>query len=63
MVWIWQHDRRTDDYKIILNCVRILMKNKSEKEAVKGPTKLFFLKKVHFNTDLFTHGAKYIYTK
>jgi hypothetical protein len=22
MVWIWQHDKRTDDYKIILNCVR-----------------------------------------
>jgi hypothetical protein len=19
-VWIWQHDKRTDDYKIILNC-------------------------------------------
>ncbi len=25
--WIWQHDKRTDDYKIILNCVRKLMKN------------------------------------
>jgi hypothetical protein len=22
MVWMWQHDKRTDDYKIILNCVR-----------------------------------------
>ena len=34
MVWIWQHDKRTDDdNKIILNCVRKLMKNKSEKEA------------------------------
>jgi hypothetical protein len=22
MVWIWQYDKRTDDYKIILNCVR-----------------------------------------
>jgi hypothetical protein len=38
MVWIWQHDKRTDDYKIILNCVRNLMKNKSEKEARKGPS-------------------------
>jgi hypothetical protein len=28
MVWIGQHDRGTDDYKIILNCVRKLMKNK-----------------------------------
>jgi len=28
-----QHDKRSDDYKIILNCVRKLMKNKSEKEA------------------------------
>jgi hypothetical protein len=27
-VWIWQHDKRADDYKIILNCVRKLMKNK-----------------------------------
>jgi hypothetical protein len=35
-VWIWQHDKRTDDYKIMLNCVRKLMKNKSEKEAEKG---------------------------
>jgi len=24
MVWIWQHDKRTDDYKIILNlCKKI----------------------------------------
>jgi hypothetical protein len=39
MVWIWQHDKRTDDYKIISNCVRKLMKNKkSEKEAGKGPS-------------------------
>jgi hypothetical protein len=38
MVWIWQHDKRTDDYKITLNCVRKLMKNKSEKEARKGPS-------------------------
>ncbi len=36
MVWIWQHDKRTDDYKIMLNCVNKLMKNKSEKEAGKG---------------------------
>jgi len=26
MVWIWQHDKRTDDYKIILNNVIKLMK-------------------------------------
>jgi hypothetical protein len=26
-VWIWQHDKRTDDNKIILNCVRKWMKN------------------------------------
>ena len=37
MVWIWQHDKRTDDYKIILNCVRKLMKNKEVKEAGKDP--------------------------
>ncbi len=36
MVWIWQDDKRTDDYKIILNCVRKLMKHKSEKEGGKG---------------------------
>jgi len=37
MVWIWQHDKRTDDYKIILN---LCMKNekKSEKEAGKAQT-------------------------
>ncbi len=38
MVRIWQHDNRTDDYKIILICVRKLMKNKSEIEAGKGPS-------------------------
>jgi hypothetical protein len=27
-VWIWSHDRRTDDYKVILNSVRKFMKNK-----------------------------------
>jgi hypothetical protein len=46
MVWIWQHDKRTDDYKIILNCVRNLMKNKSEKEAGKGKS---FKKIVSYN--------------
>jgi len=40
-VWIWQHDKRTEDYKMILNCVNKLMKNKSEKEAGKGSS--FFL--------------------
>ncbi len=38
MVWIWQHNKGTDDYKITLNCVRKFMKNKSEKEAEKGPS-------------------------
>jgi hypothetical protein len=35
MVWIWQHDKKTNDYKIILNlCKKINeIKNKSEKEA------------------------------
>jgi hypothetical protein len=37
-VWIWWHDKRTDDYKKILNSVRKLIKNKSEKEAGKGPS-------------------------
>ena len=37
MVLIWQNDKWTDYYKIILNFVRKLMKNKSEKEAGKGP--------------------------
>jgi hypothetical protein len=36
VVWIWQDDKRTDDYKLILNFVGNLMKNKSEKEAGKG---------------------------
>jgi hypothetical protein len=39
-VWIWQHDKRTDDCKIILNCVRKLMKDKSDKDAGKGPNLL-----------------------
>ncbi len=42
-VWIWQHDKRTDDYKIILNCVRKLIKNKLEKEGGNGPS----FKKTH----------------
>jgi hypothetical protein len=32
-VWIWQHDKRTDENKILLNCARQLMKNKGEKQA------------------------------
>jgi hypothetical protein len=33
-VWIWQHDKRTDDIdnKIILKCVRKLMKTKNERK-------------------------------
>ncbi len=38
MVWIRQHDKKTDEYKIILNFVRKLLKNKSKKEAVKAQT-------------------------
>ena len=34
MVWKWQHDKRTDDYKIMLNCVEKLMKNKNEKKRL-----------------------------
>jgi hypothetical protein len=32
----WQNDRRADYYKIILDCVQKLIKNKSEKEVGKG---------------------------
>jgi hypothetical protein len=35
MVWVWMHDKRTDDYKIILNCVTKLMKNKNEKKMLR----------------------------
>jgi hypothetical protein len=28
MVCMWQHDKRTDDYKIILNCVREINEKK-----------------------------------
>jgi hypothetical protein len=37
MVWIWQHDKRTDDNKIVFNCVRKLMKNNEKKEDGKDP--------------------------
>ncbi len=36
MVWIWHHDKRTDDYKIILNLCKKIDENKSEKEVRKG---------------------------
>jgi len=39
MVWLWQHDKMTVDYKIILNYARKWMKNKSEKETGKGDTR------------------------
>ncbi len=26
LVWIWQHDKRTDDYKVGLKCVREFVK-------------------------------------
>jgi hypothetical protein len=41
MALIWQHDKRTEDNKIKLNCVRKLMKNKK----IINENKL--LKKVH----------------
>jgi hypothetical protein len=38
MVWIWQYDKRTDN-KIILNCIRKLMKTKITKRVHKLHTK------------------------
>ncbi len=35
-MWIWQHEKRIDDNKIILNWVRKFIKNKPEKESGKG---------------------------
>jgi hypothetical protein len=34
-VWIWQHDKRADDNKMVLNCARKLLKNELEKEVGK----------------------------
>jgi hypothetical protein len=36
MVWVWQHGKGTDDYKIILNLGRKLMKI-NEEEAERRP--------------------------
>jgi hypothetical protein len=36
-VWIWQPDKRTDDYKMIFNLCKKIDENKSEKVAGKGP--------------------------
>ncbi len=36
-VCIWQHGKRTDDYKIILNYVRKIDEKLMRKEAGKGP--------------------------
>ncbi len=44
IVWIWQHYKRTDDYKIILNLCKKFYGEKSEKEAGKGPIKKVLLK-------------------
>jgi hypothetical protein len=49
MVWVWQHGKRTDNYKIILNCVRKLMKNKRENMLRKGPN--FFKSKTLFHSE------------
>ncbi len=43
MVWIWQHDKRTDDYKIILNCVRKIDEKINEKKRL-GKAEAFFKK-------------------
>ncbi len=43
MVWIWQHDKRTDDYKIILNCVR----NRKRGRERSKPFLFVFLKFFH----------------
>ncbi len=43
MVRIWQNDKRTDDYKIVLKCVQKLMK-----KGGKGPN--FFKKKFILRT-------------
>ncbi len=53
MVWIWQHDKRTDDCKIIQNCVRKLMINKSEGRGRKRPKLFFKCRGVH----LFAHPS------
>jgi hypothetical protein len=34
MVWIGQHDKRTDDYKIILNLCKKLLRNKNQKKRL-----------------------------
>jgi len=36
MVWIWQHDKKPDEKKKILNCVRKLMKSKNDKNGLEG---------------------------
>jgi len=36
MVWIWQHDKRIDDKKKILNCVRKLIKLSNKKRLRKA---------------------------
>jgi hypothetical protein len=47
-VWIWKHDKRMVEYKIMLNCVRKLMKNYIRK---RGPKGLIFKKITLKNTD------------
>jgi hypothetical protein len=38
---MWQQDKRTGDYKIILNCVRKLMKNKKNEKKRVGKAQTF----------------------
>ncbi len=52
-MWIWQHVKRTDDNKIMLNCVRKLMKNKNEKKRpkLKKARKLAYLVSIYSKDD------------
>ncbi len=36
-VWIWQHDKRTDNYKIILNLCKKIDENKIRKRGWERP--------------------------
>jgi plasmid rolling circle replication initiator protein Rep len=56
MAWICQHGKRTNDYKIILNWVIKLMKNKRQKEAGKGQN---FNRAIHFQPcPMFANNAE-----
>ncbi len=40
MVWIWLQGKRTDDYKMIMNCVRKLVKIDEKKRQGKAQKSL-----------------------